>query len=353
MVAAPIGKAGLELTTALQPQRAAGQRGAVAQGRAPTRAHGRIPLIIDQEWGANSRTAAVERGLQFQPVCEAVLVRETQQAGARGIKSALGHRAGLCGHAGPGRGIWSCLPWVGRELRPGEAARQLVADVGVEQVGRQRGFGAGRGAGVKCKNIALHCALLAVAIELLVGVLGAHATGGTARFGRDGAAAQPEAAHRGPHGHRAATRRHLRRTEQGHAARARPIHAAGRPLQHLQPPDDGGVEQVQGRAATSLRKGNAVVVHFHVAHPKRRAQRAAPNAEAVASRGPLLQPHAGQRIHGLGEGSGTELRNHAGINHAHGGGGAAQRQPLAVARDGGFVQGHGTNGIEGRLGGGR
>ena len=214
---------------------------------------------------------------------------------------------------------------------------------------RQRGIGRGHGTDIQRENVAPQGTLLAVAIEFLMGILGTDAVGGGACFSRNVGAAQAVAAHRATHGY-AATRRHFRRTEKGHAAGARAVYAAGRPLQYFYSPDDSGVEQVERRAATGFGERDAVVVHLHVAHAERRAQRATPNAEPVAGRGPLLQPHAGQRIHRLGEGSGAELRNHVGIDDAHGGGGAAQRQPLAVAGHGGFGQGYDASGIRRRLG---
>ena len=241
-------------------------------------------------------------------------MREPQQARARSVECLLGHRTGRGSRARPR------LPGVGRELSTGEATGQLVVDIGVEQVGRQRGFGRSHGADIQRENIAPQGTLLAVAVDLLMRVLSAHTAAGSAGFGGSGVAAQAVAAHRAAHGH-AAAHSYLGRAEQGHAAGTRAVHTTGRAFQHLQSPNNGGVEQIERRAAAGFGEGDTVVIHLHVAHSERRAQCAAPNAKAVAGRSSLLQPHAGQRVHGLGERGGAKLFNHTGIEHAHGGGG--------------------------------
>jgi hypothetical protein len=92
-------------------------------------------------------------------------VREAQQAGLRSVAALLRHGAGRGSRARPR------LPRVGLKLRPREATRQLVIEVGIERVHRERLPVGGAHLPIYGKDVALQTALLAVAAELLVRVL--------------------------------------------------------------------------------------------------------------------------------------------------------------------------------------
>ena len=195
-----------------------------------------VALEVNQVGRIDAAAAQVKRGIQPPAFRESGLVGSAEQGSTRSVVGALLHGTGRGGRTRPG------LARVGHKLRAGEAAGQLVADIGVERVQADSLPLRGLPFAVEGEHVATQGALLPVAVEGLAGVGGAQVAGSGTRFHGSRGAAQPEAARRetcrngGFISGRAAARQ-----EHGPAG-AGPVHAGGRAFYHFQPAQQAGVE---------------------------------------------------------------------------------------------------------------